>query len=69
MPGILDLDQRRCGLAVPAQDPAALAEAMRYLAENPARAAEMGAAGRRHCESYFNIERYAADLHSLFQSL
>lgn len=69
MPGILDLEQRRCGLAVPAQDPAALAEAMKYLAENPSVAAEMGTAGRRHCESYFNIERYAADLHSLFQTL
>jgi glycosyltransferase involved in cell wall biosynthesis len=69
MPCILDLEQRHCGLAVPPQNPEALAEAMRFMVENPSKAAEMGAAGRRHCESYFNIERYAADLHALFESL
>lgn len=69
MPGILNLDQSRCGLAISPEDPAALAEAMKFLAANPAAAAEMGAAGRRHCESYFNIERYASDLDAFFESL
>jgi glycosyltransferase involved in cell wall biosynthesis len=41
------------GLMVPANDPAALGGALRWLRDHPARAAEMGAAGRRRVEEVF----------------
>jgi len=69
MPSVLDLVKRRCGIAIPAGDAQALADAMRVLHDDPAAAADMGAAGRRHCEEYFNINRYAAGLDAFFQSL
>lgn len=69
MPGVLDLDKRRCGIAIPAGNAQALAEAMHYLHNNPDAAEEMGAAGRRHCEDYFNINRYSAGLDAFFRTL
>ncbi len=39
-----------CGLVVPPDDPAAMAAALRALAADPARRAELGANGRRHAE-------------------
>lgn len=68
-PGALEVERRKCGMLVPPNDPQALADAMNFLHANPGVAEEMGAAGRRHCQDYFNINRYAADLHTFFQSL
>lgn len=68
-PGALDVERRNCGMLIPPNDPQALADAMEYLHTNPGVAEEMGAAGRRQCEEYFNINRYSADLHAFFQAL
>ena len=43
------------GLLVPPADPAALAEAVRALLDDPARAARFGAAGRARAESTFSL--------------
>jgi len=40
-----------CGVAVPPENPAALAEALRALAADPARRAALGASGRRYAEA------------------
>lgn len=56
------LREGRCGLAVPPGDPAALAAALRRLAEQPALRAEMGAAARRLAEARFDARRIAAEL-------
>ncbi|HIE52686.1 MAG TPA: glycosyltransferase [Armatimonadetes bacterium] len=45
------------GLLVPPAEPAALAAALRELLQNPARAREMGAAGRARVEAQFSLER------------
>jgi glycosyltransferase involved in cell wall biosynthesis len=67
--GELDVEKEGCGLAVSPNDPDALARAMQTIAEDPARAAAMGQAGRRLCSTRYNIERYAHDLHEFFESL
>ena len=54
---------------MPPDDPAALAEAIEYLATHSERAAAMGAKGRAWCEQHYTIGRYAADLHRFFESL
>jgi len=50
------------GLLVPPRDPAALAAAIVYLAENPELRSRFGAAGRRRIEQFFSlascVERY-----------
>lgn len=40
-----------CGLVVPPEDPAAMADALRALARDPVRRAELGASGRRYAEA------------------
>lgn len=40
-----------CGVVVPPENPAAMAEALRALAADPARRAALGANGRRHAEA------------------
>lgn len=46
-----------CGVAVPPEDPSALAAAVRTLADDPAAAAAMGAAGRKLAEERFGWDR------------
>jgi hypothetical protein len=65
----IDVEKEGWGVHVPPQDPGALAEAISFLANDPARAREMGARGRRLAETHYNIQRYAEDVHSFFQSL
>jgi glycosyltransferase involved in cell wall biosynthesis len=69
MPAELDVEKTGCGLFVPPGDPVALAEAMTWIMENPDKAKEMGEAGRRLCESYYQLPAFAGRLHSLFESL
>jgi glycosyltransferase involved in cell wall biosynthesis len=46
------LESARGGLAIPPEDPAALADAVRWLSEHPEEAAEMGAAGREFARKH-----------------
>ncbi len=52
-----------CGVVVPPEKPALLAEALRELHRHPERHAELGAAGRRHVSEHFDrkviLERWA----------
>ena len=58
MPGCREaVHHDRNGLLVPPRDPGALAEAIVKLADDPARRASMGAAGRRRAESEFAAAR------------
>jgi glycosyltransferase involved in cell wall biosynthesis len=65
----IDLEKAGCGLHVPPDNPAALAEAITALGNDPKRAQEMGEKGRQLAESHYNIERYANGLHRFFESL
>ena len=56
------------GLLVPPGDVPALARAITALLCDPARAAAMGAAGRRRVETYFSARKQAADHLTLFTS-
>lgn len=61
-----------CGLVVPPEDPVAMAEALRALAADPARRAELGANGRRYAEAELSqdviLRRFEAQLLALVQS-
>jgi len=69
IPGEIDVERAGCGLHVPANDPAALADALQSLASDPSRAEAMGARGRELAEKHYNIERYARDVDQFFASL
>lgn len=69
VPGEIDVENAGCGLHVPPEDPDALANALELLSNDPAQARAMGQKGRELIERYYNIERYANDLHKFFQSL
>jgi colanic acid biosynthesis glycosyl transferase WcaI len=60
-----------CGLVVLPGDPAAMAQALRALAADPARRAQMGANGRRYAERELNrdviLRRFEAQLQALVQ--
>ncbi|MDP3071625.1 MAG: glycosyltransferase [Opitutaceae bacterium] len=69
IPGEIDVEATGCGIFVPPKDPVALAEAMITLAKDPARAAAMGQAGRRLCETDYSMERFGTRLHGFFSQL
>jgi glycosyltransferase involved in cell wall biosynthesis len=69
LPGEIDVERAGCGLHVPPEDPRAIADAIDALARDPQQAQAMGQQGRRLCESHYNIDRYAGDLHRFFESL
>jgi glycosyltransferase involved in cell wall biosynthesis len=69
LPTEIDVEKAGCGLLVPAGKPEALTEAIEYMASDSRRAEDMGKKGRQLAESYYNIERYAADLHKFFETL
>lgn len=60
-----------CGLVVPPEDPTAMAQALRALAADPARRAELGANGRRYAERELDqdviLRRFEAQLQTLVQ--
>lgn len=60
-----------CGLVVPPENAAAMAEALRALAADPARRAELGANGRRYAEAELSqdviLRRFEAQLLALVQ--
>jgi glycosyltransferase involved in cell wall biosynthesis len=69
LPGEIDVETLGCGIFVPPEDPRALAEAVAFLSDNPDTAEAMGQKGRQMTEDYYNIERYASDLHDFFETL
>ena len=50
------VDNGRSGIVVPSADVEAMAQAMADLAHNPARAAALGAEGRREVERRFSLQ-------------
>jgi glycosyltransferase involved in cell wall biosynthesis len=58
-----------CGIVVPADDPAAHAEAIRTLLADPARAREMGEAGRRAFLDGLTFEREADALTTFYSEI
>lgn len=58
-----------CGVVVPPEDPAAMADALRQLVADPARRAALGACGRRYAERELNrdviLARFEAQLKAL----
>jgi glycosyltransferase involved in cell wall biosynthesis len=58
-----------CGYAVPGDDPKALADKLSMLAANPARAIELGLAGRAAVCRDYNWEDDAAELGKLYDDL
>ena len=69
LPGEIDVEKLGCGIFVPSQNPQALAEAIVFLGDNPDTAEAMGQKGREITQHYYNIERFAEDLHKFFQTL
>ena len=61
----LVLDEARGGIACPPEDPVAMAAAIRQLAGDPARAAEMGRSGRALVEARYSRKAQAGLLESL----
>lgn len=59
------VESERCGLVVEPEDPRALAEALAALAADPARRAELGAAGRRAVERDFGRDAWLRRWHDL----
>lgn len=57
------------GVAVPPEEPAAFTQALRSLLDDPSKAAEMGAAGRRFVESWASPEAVAVAYEALFDQL
>ena len=57
------------GLVVPAGDSAALALAVRRLADDPALASRMGAAARRRAQELFSEDRMVSETMKLYESL
>jgi glycosyltransferase involved in cell wall biosynthesis len=69
LPAEFDVEASGCGIFVPPGDVSAVAQAMKHLADNPAKAALMGDKGRAACEAHYNIDRFTASLHDFFETL
>ena len=58
-----------CGVFAAPGDPSALAQAVRTLADNPAKSRLMGLAGRKELEEHFNRDQMAEKLLGILNSL
>lgn len=63
------VEESACGLLVDPLDPAAIAEAVRWLLEHPAEAEAMGRRGREAVEARYNWEREGERLLTLYARL
>jgi glycosyltransferase involved in cell wall biosynthesis len=63
------IEHGRSGLLVPPEDPAALAQAVIGLLEDPRRRAELAAAGRERVERRFDIVTMGATMEALYTEL
>jgi len=59
----------KTGLLVPPRDPAALAQAIQSLLDDPARARIMGLAGRRRVEEHFSLAAVVSQTQALYDVL
>jgi len=59
----------KTGLLVPVQNPSALAEALLQVWQDPARAQDMGQAGRRRVEECFNIRTMLARYEAIYRAV
>jgi glycosyltransferase involved in cell wall biosynthesis len=63
------VEEAGCGLFVSPGDPAALADAIRFLASDPKRAGRMGSKGKAYLEKNFNREEIAERLLGVIKSV
>ncbi len=63
------VDHGATGLLVPPEAPGALGDALLEVLAGPARAAELGAAGRRRLEEVFPFDRWTAEVNCLYAEL
>jgi glycosyltransferase involved in cell wall biosynthesis len=63
------IQNRVHGLLVPKDDPAALADAISVLVNNPTFAAQLGSAGRERVRNSFGLERLARNVDALYTQL
>jgi glycosyltransferase involved in cell wall biosynthesis len=63
------VDGAECGIAVDPRDPRAIADAIRALNEDPARARRLGEHGRRAVAERYNWERELGKLEALYRRL
>lgn len=65
----IDIEAIGCGFWVDHQDVDGWRKALNVLAQNPERAAEMGARGRAYCESSCSLKRFGDQLANIFSPL
>lgn len=65
----IDVETSGIGLYVAPGDVSSLRQAVMRIVENPNEAREMGQRGRQLCETYYNMDRFAEDLHAFFEKL
>jgi glycosyltransferase involved in cell wall biosynthesis len=65
----IDLASQPIGIFVDPADAGQLRAAAERLHRDPEDGLSLGRNGRRLCEDYFNVDRYANDLHRLFEDL
>ena len=65
----LDVEKEGIGLYVEPGDASSLQMALLRLTRNPEEAREMGLRGRQLCEQFFNIGRFATELHAFLDKL
>ena len=65
----MDLESEGCGIWVDEGDVEGWEKAIRYIADNPAEAQEMGRKGRLLAERLYNIERCTADIAEVIKNL
>lgn len=63
------VERAGCGLFVPPGNPVALADAIRYLAADPARAQDMGSKGKAYLDMNFDREQIADRLLAVIKSM
>ncbi|MDH4439601.1 MAG: glycosyltransferase [Rhizobium sp.] len=63
------VDGAGCGLLVDPKDPQAIADAMQWIIDHPAEAAEMGRRGRKAIEQRYNWEAESESLIALYRNL
>ncbi len=63
------VETAECGVFAQPGDPSALAEAIRFLADNPERSRRMGLAGRRYLEKHFSRDKIAEQLLNILTSV